>query len=302
MADPWHFEKITLPNGLNMRVARPGTGTRLVVMLHGFPESWYSWRHQLRALASGFDCVAPEMRGYGETDAPRGVKNYRIEKLVGDVAGLIEALGYQRATVVGHDWGGAVAWATAQIRPDRVERLCVMNCPHLRKFLEHVHSNPRQMLRSWYMLFFQLPLLADTLLWARGSALVPRLIRTSAFNKAAFSAEDLAQFRTTFRQPYSATAAVNYYRALKRRDFLLTPPPEHWLMRKIQAPTLLVWGEHDVALGKELTYDMEGLFNGPFTVKYIADSGHWVQQERPEIVNQYLTEFLDQAPRDLPGA
>ncbi len=142
------------------------------------------------------------------------------------------------------------------------------------------------------MLFFQIPLLADTLLWARGSALVPRLIRMSAYNKAAFSAEDLAQFRATFRQPYSATAAVNYYRALKRRDFLLAPPPEHWLMRKIQAPTLLVWGEHDVALGKELTYDMEGLFNGPFTIKYVADSGHWVQQERPEIVNQYLTEFI----------
>jgi len=104
MADPWHFEKVKLPTGLNMRVARAGTGSRLVVMLHGFPESWYSWRHQLRALAPHFDCVAPEMRGYGETDAPRGVKNYRIERLVGDVAGLIEALGYQRATVVGHDW------------------------------------------------------------------------------------------------------------------------------------------------------------------------------------------------------
>jgi len=292
MADPWHFEKITLPNGLTMRVARAGAGSRLVVMLHGFPESWYSWRHQLRALAPGFDCAAPEMRGYGETDAPRGVKNYRIEKLVGDVAGLIEALGYQRATVVGHDWGGAVAWATALIRPDRVERLCVMNCPHLRKFLEHIRSNPRQMLRSWYMLFFQIPLLADTLIWARGSALVPRAIRASAYNKSAFSAADLAHFRETFRKPYTATAAVNYYRALKRRDFLLTPPTNHWLMRKIEAPTLLIWGEHDVALGKELTYGMEDLFSGPFTIKYIADSGHWVQQERPEAVNQYLAEFL----------
>jgi epoxide hydrolase 4 len=292
MTDPWRLEKLKLPNGLVMRVARAGAGDRLVVMLHGFPESWYSWRHQLRAFAPRFDCVAPEMRGYGETDAPRGVKNYRIEKLVGDIAGLIETLGYQHAAVVGHDWGGAIAWATALIRPDRVAQLCVMNCPHPRKFVEQIRSNPRQMLRSWYMLFFQIPLLADTLIWARGSALVARGIRASAYNKAAFTAEDLTQFRATFRRPYSATAALNYYRALRRPDFLLTPPANHWLRRKIAAPTLLIWGEHDVALGKELTHGMEDLFTGPFTIKYLADSGHWVQQERPEAVNRYLAEFL----------
>jgi pimeloyl-ACP methyl ester carboxylesterase len=208
------------------------------------------------------------------------------------VAALIEALGHQRAIVIGHDWGGMVAWATALIRPDRVERLCVMNCPHPRSFLEHIRSSPRQMIRSWYILFFQVPLLADTLLWARRSALVTRMIRSTAYNKAAFTDEDLAQFRETFRKPYSATAALNYYRALKRRDFLRVPK-NHWLARKIAAPTLLIWGEHDVALGKELTYGMEDLFTGPFSIKYIADSGHWVQQERPAQVNQYLGQFLE---------
>jgi pimeloyl-ACP methyl ester carboxylesterase len=293
MNDPWRFEKLQLASGLNMRVARAGAGERMLVMLHGFPESWYSWRHQLREFAPGFDCVAPEMRGYGETDAPRGIKNYRVEKLVGDVAGLIEALGHKQATVIGHDWGGAVAWATALIRPDVVERLCVMNCPHPARFRENIRANPRQMLRSWYMLFFQIPLLADTLLWARHSALVARMIRSSAYHKAAFTEEDFAHFRETFRKPYSATAAINYYRALMRRDFFGAPPTDHWLTRKIAAPTLLIWGEHDVALGKELTYGMEALFTGRFTIKYIADAGHWVQQERPEQVNQYLHEFLD---------
>jgi pimeloyl-ACP methyl ester carboxylesterase len=275
-----------------MRVARSGAGQRLVVMLHGFPESWYSWRHQLRALAPHFDCAAPEMRGYGETDAPRGIANYRIEKLVGDVAGLIETLGYQRAVVVGHDWGGAVAWATALIRPDRVERLCVMNCPHPRKFREQIRSNPRQMLRSWYMLFFQLLWLPDALLRARDAALVARMIARTAYNKDAFGPADLAEFRTAFRNPYSATAAINYYRALRRRDLMATPPAGHWTTRQIAAPTLLIWGEHDLALGKELTYGMESLFSGPFSIKYISDSGHWVQQERPAIVNQYLLEFI----------
>ncbi len=292
MAEPWHFEQIKLPDGLNMRIARAGTGNQLVVMLHGFPESWYSWRHQLRAFAPHFDCVAPEMRGYGETDAPRGIHNYRIEKLVDDVVGVIETLGHQNAVVIGHDWGGGIAWATALRRPDRVAKLCVMNCPHPRKFMDNLRSNPRQMLRSWYMLFFQVPLLADTLLWINNSALVPRMLRSSAYNKAAFTEEDMAQFRQTFRKPYSARAAINYYRAMMRRDFLGKLPDDHWLMRKISAPTLLIWGEHDVALGKELTYGMEDLFTGPFTIKYIADSGHWVQQERPDEVNQYLAEFL----------
>ena len=292
MAEPWHFEQIKLPDGLNMRIARAGVAGQLIVMLHGFPESWYSWRHQLRALAPSFDCVAPELRGYGETDAPRGIANYRIERLVEDVVGLIETLGHRNAVVIGHDWGGAIAWATALMRPDRVAKLCVMNCPHPRKFRDNIRSNPRQMLRSWYVLFFQIPLLADTLIWANGSALVPRMIRSSAYNKAAFTDEDLTHFRETFRKPYSARAAINYYRALMRRDLMRTPPPDHWLARTIVAPTLLIWGEHDVALGKELTYGMEDLFTGPFAIKYIADSGHWVQQERPEQVNQYLAEFL----------
>jgi epoxide hydrolase 4 len=293
MTDPCRLEKLTLPNGLRMRIARVGRGDPLVVMLHGFPECWYSWRHQLHALAPYFECVAPEMRGYGETDAPRGVENYRIEKLVDDVAGLIGRLGRQRAVIIGHDWGGAVAWATAMIRPEIVDRLCVMNCPHLAKFLTHVRSNRRQMLRSWYVAFFQIPWLPDALLRMGNAAMVARAIRSSAFNKNAFTDEDLGYFRHAFRHRYSATAAINYYRALMRRDFLRkTRDPDHWLTRKISAPTLLIWGERDVALGKELTYRMEDLFTGPFEIKYIPDSGHWVQQEKPELVNEYLREFL----------
>src|SRR5689334_16450857 len=161
MSEPWRFEHLTLPNRLHMRVARAGEGERLLVMLHGFPECWYSWRHQLRALAPRFKCVAPEMRGYGETDAPRGVANYRIEALVDDVAGLIGVLDHQRAVLVGHDWGGAIAWAVALMRPDLVERLCVMNCPHPARFLIHLRSNPRQMLRSWYIAFFQIPFVPE---------------------------------------------------------------------------------------------------------------------------------------------
>jgi len=291
MPEPWEFEKLTLPNGLRMRIARAGKGP-LVVMLHGFPECWYSWRHQLRALSPHFTCVAPDMRGYGETDAPAGVDNYTIDKLVDDVAGLIKVLGRERAIVVGHDWGGGVAWATAMMRPEIVERLIVMNCPHPQKMREHLRSNPRQLLRSWYIFLFQLPWLPEALFRAGDFALVRRTLQKGAVQKNAFSAADLEHFRAAFDRPYSITAAINYYRALMRGGFLRKSVGSDLLGRKIEAPTMLIWGERDFALGKELTYEMEPLFSGPFQIKYIPDSGHWVQQEKPDLVNRYMVDFL----------
>ncbi len=276
-----------------MRIARAGEpGRPLVVMLHGFPECWYSWRHQLRALSDSFDCVAPEMRGYGETDAPAGVASYTLDKLVGDVADLVHALGRERAVIVGHDWGGGVAWAVALQRPELVERLAVMNCPHLKRFAEELRRNPRQMLRSWYMLFFQIPRLPEALFRARNFAALDRAMRANAAHPEAFTDEDLRHFHDAFRNPYSITAAINYYRANLRENLRARPGAQAWLERKIAAPTLVIWGEQDFALGKELTYNMDPLFRGPFQIRYIADSNHWVQQERPDLVNQYLREFL----------
>ncbi len=292
MPEPWRFEKITLKSGLTLRIARAGAGP-LVVMMHGFPECWYSWRHQMRALSGRFDCVALEMRGYGESDAPVGVANYTLDKLVGDVADLIEALGHRRAIVVGHDWGGAVAWATAMMRPEVVERLIVMNCPHLERIRHALRRNPRQMIRSWYMLFFQIPRLPEWLLRRRNYEALLDALRHRTIQKDVFSESDLDYFRAAFRNPYSLTAAINYYRANFRAAFMAAPGSNPWIDRKISAPTLLIWGEQDFTLGKELTYGMEGLFTGPFEIKYIADSGHWVQNEKPELVNRYVRDFLD---------
>jgi epoxide hydrolase 4 len=292
MHEPWRFETHRLRSGLTMRVARCGPAAApLIIMLHGFPECWYSWRHQMRALSDSFDCVAPEMRGYGETDAPHGVSNYTLDQLVGDVADLIDALGRKRATIIGHDWGGGVAWATALMRPDVIERLVVLNCPHLKRFGEEIRRNPRQMIRSWYMLFFQIPRLPEAMFRARNYALLERAFRDNAIQKDAFSDADFAFFREAFRNPYSMTAAINYYRA-NLRTGLAAMSSGSWLDRKIDAPTLLIWGEQDFALGKELTYDMERLFAGTLEINYIADAGHWVQQEKPELVNQYLRAFL----------
>jgi len=293
MADPWRFEKIKLKSGLNMQVARAGQGAGkpLIVMLHGFPECWYSWRHQIRALAPHFECVAPDLRGYGETEAPIGIENYSLDKLVGDVADLIEACGHRGAIVMAHDWGGAIAWAAALQRPEIVERLIVMNCPHLKKFRDNLLGNPRQMLKSWYILFFQIPWLPEALLRARDFAAIKRILRDSAVQKSAFSDEDLAHFCAAFRNRYSMTAAINYYRALFRENVRHRKEPE-WMERKISAPTMVIWGEQDVALRKELTFGMKELFTGSFEIHYVSDSGHWVQQEKPEVVNEHLLKFL----------
>jgi pimeloyl-ACP methyl ester carboxylesterase len=230
-----------------MRVARTGQGSP-IIFLHGFPECWYSWRHQIRALSERFDCVAPEMRGYGETDAPVGVRNYTLDKLVGDVADLIEALGHERAVVVGHDWGGAVAWATAMTRPEVVERLIVMNCPHLERMSYALRHNPRQMLRSWYMLFFQLPKIPEWIFRRNNFDALAHALRDGTIQKNVFSESDLDYFRAAFRRPYSITAAINYYRANLRSGITARPRADTWIDKKISAPTLLIWGEQDFAL------------------------------------------------------
>ncbi len=291
--DPWRFEQISLTGGLKLRAAVAGDGP-LVVMLHGFPESWYSWRHQLRALSGRFRCVAPDLRGYGESDAPRGVQNYTVETLAGDVRDVIHHFGQERAVIIGHDWGGVIAWVASLMLSDMVERLVILNAPHPRQMLRHLRSNFRQMARSWYILFFQLPWLPEMVLRARNFALLMRTMRESAVQKDAFSQADLSHFREALSRSYALTAALNYYRALARRDLLTEPPAGHWLARKVQAPTLIIWGEQDIALTRELTYGMEDLFARGFEIKYVPDSGHWVQQEKPHLVNRHILDFLSQ--------
>jgi pimeloyl-ACP methyl ester carboxylesterase len=292
--DPWRFERVMLPGGVRLNAAAAGDGP-LLLMLHGFPESWYSWRHQLRALSASYLCVAPELRGYGESDAPRGVQNYTVEALASDVRDLIRYFGRERAVVIGHDWGGGVAWVASLMHPEVVERLIILNCPHPRQLRSHLRSNPRQMLRSWYILFFQLRWLPEFVMRAGNFALPMRAMREGAVHKEAFTDADLDHFRHALSRPYALTAALNYYRALARRDLMRDPPADHWLARKVQAPTLIIWGEQDIALTKDLTYGMEDLFAGKFEIKYVPDSGHWVQQEKPELVNRLILDFLSGA-------
>jgi len=293
-------------NGIHIHCAVAGQGP-LVVLLHGFPECWYSWRHQISALAPHFRVVAPDLRGYGDSDKPKGVRSYKIPLLTADVRGLLDAFGAQRAVIVGHDWGGALAWAFANSYPRETARLVVLNCPHPTVFARHLSTNLRQILRSWYMFFFQIPWVPEYAMTVGDHWAVERIFRATAARADAFRDEDIERYKRAAAQPGALTASINYYRAafrgrealallpapLRRVAERLTGPiPEPVPAAKIEAPTLIVWGEDDPFLGKELTEDMEPLFAAPFEIKYVPRRSHWIQQEEPDLVNKYLLEFL----------
>jgi pimeloyl-ACP methyl ester carboxylesterase len=280
-------------NGLRFHVAACGAGDRLALCLHGFPESWYSWRSQMPLLARrGYRVWAPDMRGYGDTERPAGREAYAIERLMDDVAALIDASGCTSVTLIGHDWGAIVAWYFAMRRVRPLERLVIMNVPHPAP-MERAARHGRQLARSWYVLFFQLPWLPEMLLGARHCRAVGDLIGRSAVDKSRFPESVLRVFRDSAAQPGALTAMLNYYRALVvggggRRQRLLGYP-------RIEVPTLMVWGEIDVALGKETTYGTEA-FVADLTLRYLPNVSHWVQQEAPEQVNAILEAWLTGKP------
>jgi len=269
-------------------------GGPLVVLLHGFPEFWYSWRHQLPGLAAaGFHAVAPDMRGYNWSDKPPGVDRYRVEVLARDVERLIRACGATRAAVVGHDWGAIVAWWFAMLHPDRLTRLAILNVPHPAYMLEpglmRAAGVPvwRQLRRSWYVFFFQLPWLPELALSAGNFALVRRTLRRDPVHRGTFTEEDIERYVEALAQPGALTATINYYRALLRRN----PLGVRARLRRIEVPVLVIWGEQD-------RYLEAGLAQPPrrwvpdARVERLPDASHWVQLDRPARVNALLRGFL----------
>lgn len=288
MEETWSHSDVTV-NGVRLHYVTQGDGP-LVLLLHGFPEFWYSWRHQIPFLAKRFKVVAPDMRGYDLSDKPEGVSEYGLDKLTADVLGLIEAFGEKKAHVVGHDWGGAVAWAFAMAYPDSLDKLVVMNAPHPAAFARNIMTNPRQMMRSWYMFFFQLPVIPEAMLRAFGSTILKRSFTDWAIDKEAFSDEDLDRLAEAANRPGALTGGMNYYRAIFRN--LKGLRAMRGAVPRIKSPTLHIWAESDRALGKELTYGLEPYFEDGLTIRYIPDCSHWVQQEQPLLVNELLDEFL----------
>ena len=257
----------------------------LVVLIHGFPEFWFSWRFQIPALAAaGFHVVAPDMRGYNLSSRPRSVKDYRSDRVAADVGNLIRERGADRAFLVGHDWGGWIAWATAINHPEVVERLAVLNAPHPRRFLRGLRR-PRQLARSWYMLFFQLPWLPERL--ARANRWAPfRFAFDRDARPEAFTEQQIERYVEAWGQPGAPTAMINYYRAAFRQARRPRERPG-----QVQAPTLVIWGERDRYLGAELADpDRADVPNLERVARLPAS--HWVQHDEPELVGRLLIEFF----------
>lgn len=278
----WQHRFITT-NGVRLHYVTQGSGP-LMLFLHGFPEFWYSWRHQIPEFAQDYTVVALDLRGYNDSDKPQGVDAYRMDELVRDVQGVIRGLGYERCVLVGHDWGGAIAWSVAYDSPELLEELIVMNLPHPAKFRQGLQT-PQQLLRSWYIGFFQLPLLPELAMSAGDYWAIEQAFRGMAIRQAAFSAADIDAYKDAAAKRGALTAMLNYYRAVTSSPILR----DHWDV--LTVPTLMIWGEADSALGKELTLGTENYVRD-FHLRYIPNCSHWVQQEQPELVNQYMREFL----------
>lgn len=278
----WQHDYI-VSNGIRLHYVTQGEGN-LMLMLHGFPEFWYSWRHQIPEFAQDHKVVALDLRGYNESDKPKAVAAYRMDELIKDVEGVIRGLGYDRCILVGHDWGGAIAWNFAYTYPEMVDRLIVLNLPHPAKFSQGLRT-PQQLLRSWYIFFFQLPWLPELLLQSGDYQLIAEGMKGMAIDKSAFTPEDLEAYKDAAAKRGALTAMINYYRNGFQSGIL----QRQWGVLKV--PTLLIWGEKDTALGIELTYGTDEYVED-LTIRYIPDCSHWVQQERPQLVNQYMREFL----------
>lgn|SRR5215471_5931893 len=273
--------------GLRFEVTTAGTGDKLAVLLHGFPECAYSWRYQIPLLVRlGYRVWAPNLRGYGKSDKPEGISEYSLDKLEQDVADLIDVSGAKSVLLCGHDWGAMIAWQFAMHRLRPIERLVIMNVPHPACFFERGRTL-RQLRKSWYIAFFQIPWLPEFLLSRHNYEPIARAFKQMAVDKTRFPDEVLDVFRKNASEPGALTAMLNYYRAAGRsvlihrqRDF-----------PRIDVPTLMIWGERDTALGKELTYGTDQ-YVSDLTVRYLADVSHWVQQEAPETVNAMLEAWL----------
>ena len=271
--------------GVKLHYATSGDGERLVVLLHGFPEFWYSWRHQLAALGDEFTVVAPDLRGYHWSDKPAHVADYKLEKLVDDVLGLIRHFRHEKAAIVGHDWGAAIAWSIAENHPEAVSKLVCMQVPPMSVWVRNLTF--RQALASWHMYFFQIPVLPELIFRQGDFALAERLFRRLAADPEFFSAEEIEKYKDAWREPGALTAAINYYRAntldlfFKRRE-----------SGKIKVPTLFIYGEKDSAILPETVRNVKEAVEAEYEEVRIPDSGHWVQQEAADAVNDTLLEFL----------
>jgi pimeloyl-ACP methyl ester carboxylesterase len=279
-------------NDLIFEVATCGAGDRLALCLHGFPEHALSWREQLPVLAQlGYRAWAPNQRGYGNSSRPTKVRDYSLDKLVADVAGLIDASGAKHTVLIAHDWGAVVAWAFAarQVRP--LDALIIMNVPHPICYRERLFRSA-QLWKSWYIFFFQLPWLPEWLLTRHEARAVSGMVLRTSSNRENFPRDLLDVFQKNAQAPGTVRAMLNWYRALFRYNMFRPARRDFPLIR---TRTLMIWGEEDAALDKSTTYNTNRYVTD-LTLRYLPGVSHWVQQDATQAVNEMMSCFLTGKP------
>jgi pimeloyl-ACP methyl ester carboxylesterase len=283
-AEPELREGFAQVGDVTLHYVEAGDGP-LVVLLHGFPEFWYGWRLQIAELAAaGFRVVAPDMRGYNLSSRPSGIPAYGAAKVADDIRGLIDALGAESAMLVGHDWGGTIAWTIAMNHPEIVDRLVILDAAHPRKLQKGLFK-PRQLMRSWYFFFFALPWLPELVVRARRYRFLQRFLRDAS---PAFSPEEMDRYVEAWSQANSTTAMIDYY-----RNSVFTPP---WkakaAIRTVSAPTLVIWGGRDRYLGPTLAEPERDDVPNLDRVVRLPNASHWVHHDEAERVTELLVEFF----------
>ncbi|MDH3495100.1 MAG: alpha/beta hydrolase [Acidobacteriota bacterium] len=271
---------------IRLHYAKSGSGKELVLLLHGFPEFWYSWRHQLADLADEYTVVAPDMRGYNLSEKPPDVASYKIDELIEDIAALIKYFGHEQAAIVGHDWGAGVAWAIAQKKPEILSKLACLQVPPPSVWRKN--QTFRQFAASWYMFFFQIPFLPEMLLKSGDFAKLANGLKTTTAREGVFTNEDIEKYREAWARSGALTGGLNYYRAnIMKRMFGKAPVP-----KKIEVPTLFIYGEQDRAVLPQTVEGVGDMVGAEFTELRIPEAAHWVQLEAREKVTTALKEFL----------
>ncbi|MGQ7791232.1 alpha/beta fold hydrolase [Faunimonas sp. B44] len=284
--DPHETIRVPVEPGVALHAVVAGPpGGPVVVLLHGFPEFWYGWRKQIGPLAqAGFRVIVPDQRGYGLSDKPAGVEAYRLDRLAADVVAIADRFGAETIDLVGHDWGGVVAWWVAARHPLRVRRLVVVNAPHPVAAIRYARKHRTQLRRSWYVAFFQLPAVPEWLLARGGYRLLQRALTASA-PPDLFGPAELAAYRAAWSSPGALTGMVNWYRSI--RGFRAKDA-----RARIRSPALILWGARDPFLEAGLAEASAALCDRATVLRY-DDAGHWVQHERPGPVNAAILQFLD---------
>jgi len=285
MQTPFDHKMIEV-NGIQMHITHAGPEVGpTVILLHGFPEFWYGWRQQIPALAkAGLHVVAPDQRGYNLSAKPKGAGAYTLDQLADDVLGLIKHFGSPHVYLAGHDWGAAVAWWVALKHPDRIRKLAILNVPHPAVMRRHLLGNPVQLLRSWYMFFFQIPWLPEWLISRKDHSAAVRMLQASS-RPGTFSPRDLSAYRSAWSRTGAWKSTIHWYRALFQNANQPLPS------LRVRIPTMILWGKQDLALSFKMAHESLDLCDDAH-LHVFENASHWVQHDEAHSVNQLLVNFF----------